>query len=87
MTVKEFKIQYALGSLSYDIKRGLAMNSYTPIQILLILCNNDDIEHFKILYWAASNYARRKGYHKNRGVSKVLDKLIKNPEVLGWLNS
>ena len=37
MTIKEFDIQCALGSLSNDIKRNLANNPNTPIKILVIL--------------------------------------------------
>ena len=37
MTIKEFKIQLALGSLSYDMKRELAINPNTPKEILKIL--------------------------------------------------
>ena len=37
MTIKEFEIQYALGSLSYYMKLDLAYNTNTPKKILAIL--------------------------------------------------
>ena len=37
MTTKEFKIQLALGSLSYDMKIELARNLNTPKEVLAIL--------------------------------------------------
>ena len=42
MTIKEFKMQYALGSLSYTMKIELAYNSNTPIEILTILSTDID---------------------------------------------
>ena len=42
MTVKEFKIQYALGSLSYNMKLKLAKNPNTPKKILIILSKDED---------------------------------------------
>lgn len=44
MTVKEFKIQYALGTLSDDIKEKLAENHRTPKTILTILSTDKDWE-------------------------------------------
>ena len=42
MTIKEFKIQYALGSLTDDMKLFLANNSNTPIEVLTILSTDED---------------------------------------------
>ena len=42
MTIKEFDIQYALGSLTYIIKRDLAYNPNTPKEILIILSKDED---------------------------------------------
>ncbi len=52
MTVKEFKIQYALGSLSYRMKLHLAILSNTPKKILTML-SRDKAEGVK--YWVALN--------------------------------
>ena len=40
MTIKEFKIQLALGTLSEDMKMDLADNTNTPKKILTILSTN-----------------------------------------------
>ena len=40
MTTKEFKIQYALGTLSDKIKWNLAKNPNTPKEILKILAKD-----------------------------------------------
>lgn len=42
MTIKEFEIQVALGSLSYDEMIDLADNSKTPQKILTELAKNSD---------------------------------------------
>ena len=52
MTLKEFKIQYALGSLSYDNLLKLAIKSNTFKGILNILSEN---EHGRIRYCVADN--------------------------------
>ena len=43
MTVKEFKVQYALGSLSTDNLNKLAKNKRTAKTILTILSTNENI--------------------------------------------
>jgi len=43
MTVKEFRIQYALGSLSTDNLKELAKNKRTAKKILTILSTNEDL--------------------------------------------
>lgn len=52
MTVKEIKIQYALGSLSYDVKQTLARNHNTSKEILEIL-SKDKVGGIR--YWVAAN--------------------------------
>ena len=41
MTIKEFEIQYALGSLPYSIKRDIVLNDNTPAKILEILSTDE----------------------------------------------
>ena len=48
MTIKEFEIQYALGTLTDDMKVELARNPSTPKKILIILS--------KDLYWNIPYY-------------------------------
>ena len=52
MTVKEFKIQYALGSLSRDNLLEIAKNRNTPKQILAIL---SVYENYWIRYSVSNN--------------------------------
>ena len=52
MTIKEFEIQYALGSLIGDMKEKLAKNTNTPIEVLKILSTDKDSG---VRYWVASN--------------------------------
>ena len=52
MTVKEFKIQYALGSLPFQMKLNLAKNLNTPKKILSILSKN---KYWYIRFWVAMN--------------------------------
>ena len=52
MTEKELNIQYALGSLSDDMKYELARNLNTPIKILTKLSTDKD---WHIRYWIAEN--------------------------------
>ena len=52
MTIKEFKVQYALGSLSIDDKLDLAYNKRTSKKILTILSTNKD---WHVKCWVASN--------------------------------
>ena len=52
MTIKEFKIQYALGTLSYDMRYELAKDKKTPKEILTIL-STDKNRHVR--YWVAEN--------------------------------
>ncbi len=40
MTTKEIKIQLALGSLPYNMKLALAINTNAPVEILTILSND-----------------------------------------------
>ena len=42
MTIKEFKVQLALGSLTYDMKYDLAANLNTPKEVLIILSTDKD---------------------------------------------
>ena len=42
MTIKEFEIQLALGSLTNDMKRELAYNPNTPKEVLAILSTDED---------------------------------------------
>jgi len=42
MTVKEFKIQYVLGTLSWNIKCDIAENINTFVEILKILTGKDE---------------------------------------------
>ena len=42
MTIKEFEIQYALGTLSLNMKIKLANNPNTPKEILKILATDKD---------------------------------------------
>ncbi|MEA3341831.1 MAG: hypothetical protein U9R15_17840, partial [Chloroflexota bacterium] len=41
MTVKEFKIQYALGALSNEMKEDFASNKNTPKKILAVLSKDE----------------------------------------------
>jgi hypothetical protein len=52
MTTKEFKVQYALGSLSIDDRIKLADNPNTPIEILTILSTD---ENWIVLWHTAYN--------------------------------
>ena len=52
MTTKEFEIQLALGTLSWDMKRELAENSNTSKEILTILSTDKD---WYIRWWVAYN--------------------------------
>ena len=42
MTIKEFEIQYALGSLTDEVKEELAANYNTPKEILIKLSKDKD---------------------------------------------
>ena len=44
MTIKEFEMQLALGSLTNDMKIELAYNSNTPKKILSMLSKDKDEE-------------------------------------------
>ena len=52
MTVKEFKIQYALGSLSNEMKKKLAEDLKTSKEILTILSKD---KHWSVRYSVARN--------------------------------
>ena len=52
MTTKEFEIQYALGSLTDDMKINLAYNKRTSKKILTILSKD---ESWNVRYWVAYN--------------------------------
>jgi len=52
MTIKEFKVQLALGSLSWDDKRKLAENKRTSKKILTILSKDKDSN---VRWWVADN--------------------------------
>lgn len=52
MTVKEIKIQLALGSLSYRMKYILARHYNTPKEILTILSKD---KNKCVKYWVATN--------------------------------
>ena len=52
MTIKEIKIQLALGSLTLDMKIKLAKNKRTSKEILTILSAD---EYYYVRYWAACN--------------------------------
>ena len=52
MTIKEFEIQEALGTLTDDIKRELAKNINTPIEVLTILSKDP---YWNIPYYVVAN--------------------------------
>ena len=52
MTIKEFQIQLALGTLTYDMKYKLAANLNTPTEVLTILSTDKD---WYVRYWVAYN--------------------------------
>ena len=52
MTIKEFEIQYALGTLTDGIKLKLAGNNRTSKKILTILSTDKD-DHIR--WWVAEN--------------------------------
>ena len=52
MTAKEFEIQYALGTLSYDMKIELSYNKNTSKDILSTLSKDKDCD---VRYWVARN--------------------------------
>ena len=52
MTIKEFEIQLALGSLTDEMKYKLARNPNTPKEVLTILSKD---ESWGIRYWIADN--------------------------------
>jgi hypothetical protein len=90
MTVKEFEIQYALGSLSDDMKKELAYTKRTPKEILTKLSEDEDNN---VRYWVANNpntpiealtilskdkdYSIRYRVAYNTNTPKALSKLIK----------
>ena len=51
MTIKEFKIQLALGSLTYDMKWDIANNKRTSTEILTILST----DKYNIVRWRVAN--------------------------------
>ena len=55
MTIKEFKIQYALGSLTDDMKIDLACNPNTPKKILTKLSTD---KYWSVRYFVKSSNAR-----------------------------
>ena len=57
MTIKEFEIQNALGSLSYDIKIELAENKRTSRKMLTILSKD---EYWYVRYWVTNNHSTPK---------------------------
>ena len=52
MTIKEFKVQYALGTLTWQMKTELVNNPNTPVEILTKLSKDKDSY---IRYWVAEN--------------------------------
>ena len=52
MTIKEFEIQLALGTLSYDMKRELAYNLNTPKEVLTKLSTD---KHWSVRWRVANN--------------------------------
>ena len=52
MTIKEVKIQLALGTLTYDMKYKLANNERTSKKILTKLSTD---ESWYVRYWVAGN--------------------------------
>ena len=55
MTTKEVKIQLALGSLTYDMKRELTVNKRTSKKILTILSTDENDENWAIRCRVADN--------------------------------
>ena len=69
MTIKEFEIQYALGSLTDDMKYKLASNKRTSKKILTILSTDED--------WRIRSYVAE---NPNTPV-KVLEKLSTDKDI------
>ena len=67
MTIKEFKIQYALGTLSYDVKKELAENS-TSKKILSMLSKDED--------WSVRNGVA----YNNSAPEEILELLSKDED-------
>ncbi len=65
MTIKEFEIQNALGSLPYCIKYKLAYNPNTSKKILNILSTDED---YSVQYYVANNPNTLKKEQKRRYV-------------------
>lgn len=64
MTIKEFEIQLALGSLTYSMSAELAYNFDTPKEILTILFTDGD---WLIRHWILNNpnyTSKEKEYEK-----------------------
>ena len=68
MTIKEIEIQYALGSLTDDMKYKLAENSNTPKEVLTILSTDE--------YW----YVRCNVAENPNTPKEVLIKLSKDKD-------
>ena len=75
MTTKEFKMQLALGTLTYDIKKELADNKRTSKEILIIL-STDEVWYIRCRVADNSNTSK-----------EVLTKLSKdkNSNVRYWI--
>ena len=72
MTIKEFKIQLALGTLTHNIKVELANNTNTPTKVLTKLSTDKD---WFIRYWVA---------HNPNTPTKVLVKLSKDKSGISY---
>lgn len=71
MTVKEFKIQLALGTLSFNVKMILAKSPNTPKEILDILYTSKEndsnyLKHYSIKHCVAANPNYNHPKPKNR---------------------
>jgi hypothetical protein len=68
LTIKEFEIQYALGSLSDNMLMKLARNTNTPKEVLTILSKDEDRD---VRYYVANNTSTPK---------EILTKLSKDKD-------